>query len=164
LTLFVNLKAFGEDVVIHKFLRISENALEMRPAFMTVREVLFEAERDQFATEGASGSGGWTPLKPATLEAKARRGEIMQTLQASRRLRDSLTGPGPNHIDIMTSDTYWFATLDDKAKFHQSKKPRKKNASGTDRLPRRPVVELNQQNRREIVSVVRKHIVDHGGM
>jgi phage gpG-like protein len=150
----ISIEVFGQKTVERELLRFSHAAADMRPAGERFMEYMRSVERSQFDSEGRTGSGGWAPLKPRTVASKAARGLDPRILRATDHLRKSLTNKtSPDHIEQINADTWFFATRDPKAKFHQT---------GTRKMPRRPPVELSERNRRAIVKIVQRHIVESG--
>jgi phage gpG-like protein len=147
----VSVDVFGEKQVERELLRLSDAAMDMRPAGARFMEYMRSVERQQFDSEGRTGSGGWAPLKPRTAAQKAARGLDPRILRAHDELRKSLTNKGhPNHIEQISADEFFFATRDPKAKFHQG---------GTRKMPARRVIDLAERNRRKIVKIVQEHLI-----
>jgi phage gpG-like protein len=121
----------------------------------------YKIERQLFSSQGATGaSGKWTKLSDATLAQKRRSGQRTKILQAQGDLRASLTGP--NHGDSIrrvSSDVIELGTQRSYAKYHQSKKPRQKNARGRDRLPRRPILDLTDEQKRGFRDTIREYVL-----
>jgi hypothetical protein len=111
-----------------------------------LRQYLFQAEREQFDSEGLSGSGGWAPLKPRTIARKAALGLDSRILRETQALFRSVTEQSsPDAVFDVNADSMVFGTSDRKAIFHQK---------GTDRMPKRKVVDLTERNRRAVVKIV----------
>jgi phage gpG-like protein len=150
----VSVEVFGDKIVERELLRFSHAAENMRPAGQEFMDYMRGIEREQFNTQGASGSGGWAPLKPATVAQKARRGHDPRILRATGALFGSLTSRGgPNHLEKISANEWFYGTSDPKAKFHQK---------GTRRMPRRPVIEFSERNRRDVVKIVQRHLIGEG--
>jgi hypothetical protein len=147
----VSVEVFGDVVVERELLRFSRAAENMRPAGEEFMDYMRGVEREQFNTQGASGSGGWAPLKRATVAQKAKRGLDSRILRATDNLFESLTSRGhPDHIEKISADEWFFATRDKKARFHQK---------GTRKMPARRVIELSERNRRDAVKIVQRHLM-----
>jgi phage gpG-like protein len=150
----VSVDVFGEKQVERELLRFSHAAMDMRPAGARFMEYMRSVERSQFDSEGRTGSGGWTPLKPRTVAQKTARGLDPRILRAHDDLRKSLTNKSHgNHVERISSDEFFFGTRDPKAKFHQG---------GTRKMPARRVVDLSERNRRAIVKIVQSHLMGEG--
>lgn len=147
----ISFEVFGEKQVERGLLRFSDAAADMRPAAEQMRTYLLSIERRQFDTEGRSGSGGWAPLKPATLRRKVAKGEDQRILRATEALRKSLTNrSNENNVWRSSFDSFTFGTSDPKARFHQS---------GTAKMPQRKVIELSENNRKRIVKIFQSHLI-----
>jgi phage gpG-like protein len=115
-------------------------------------ELLIREEQQQFATEGRHASGGWKPLKPATLASKRRRGLRMEILQATGDLMSSLTDRGDKNMIFDAKPTELvFGTSVPYAIFHQT---------GTRRMSRRRPIELTEQTRRECVRILQRYLIE----
>jgi hypothetical protein len=146
----VSIEVFGEKAVERKLLRYGE-AADMRFFAPEIRQYLFQTEREQFDSEGVSGSGGWAPLKPRTIARKAALGLDSRILRETQALFRSVTeASSPDAVYHADADSMVFGTSDRKAIFHQK---------GTDRMPRRKVVDLTERNRRAVVKIVQAGIM-----
>lgn len=108
------------------------------PFFERVVEPDFERiQLDQFASQGARGEGGsWAPLSPAYAAAKARRFPGRPILEASGRMKGSLTQAGhPDSFRRITRTSYERGTSVPYASAH---------ATGTSRMPARPPVGVTE--------------------
>jgi phage gpG-like protein len=146
----VEVEVDGEKQVVRKLLRVSQ-APDLRPIAEAVRHLFFEAELEQFDSQGHSGSGGWAPLKPRTVARKVAQGLDPRILRAKEDLFRSVTSAGSeNAIFRADSDTLLVGTKDPKAKLHQR---------GTRKMPQRKVIDLNERNRRAIVKLVQAEVM-----
>lgn len=112
--------------------------LDYVPFFERTVEPDFERiQREQFASQGARGEGGsWTPLSPAYALAKARRFPGRPILEATGRLKGSLTGRGhPDSFRRLTPTSYERGTNVPYASAH---------ARGTARMPARPPIGVTE--------------------
>jgi phage gpG-like protein len=148
--LVVSFEIFGDVQVERELLNIKRRADGMRPAFEKLHQSFVGIERRQFDSQGRSGSGGWAPLKPATIAAKQRRGHDARILRATERLRKSLTNKtSADHVKEISLDGFFFGTRVPHARFHQT---------GTTKMPQRRPVELTERERRAWVRVLQRHI------
>jgi phage gpG-like protein len=146
----ISIESLGETVFNREMLRLSENAADWGPAFFRIHESFLGIESTQFRTEG-SFSGGWRPLKPATVEHKRGHGLDLRILHATLALRNSLTRrTDPNHIYTTTADSMFVGTRVPYGEFHQK---------GTGHLPRRPPVALQEQHKRAWVKFLQAHVM-----
>lgn len=112
--------------------------MDFVPFFERVVEPDFERiELEQFASQGARGEGGgWAPLSPAYAAAKAKRFPGRPILEASGRMKGSLTQRGhPDGFRRVTRDTYERGTSVPYADAH---------ARGSARMPARPPIGVTE--------------------
>lgn len=148
----VTFEIAGDRQIARELLRFSGRAVDASPAFEAIGELLIEEERKQFDTQGAHASGGWKPLKPATLAAKQRKGLRLEILQATGPLMDSLTEKGDAHMIFEAHPTELvFGSAVPYAPYHQT---------GTHRgLPRRRPIELTEATRKACVKILQRWLV-----
>lgn len=140
--------SFWGDVQVDRTLARFEHAPEdLRPVWRVLRERFLVAERRQFATQGAYGSGGWTPLSPVYAAWKARHFPGKTILRRTDELFLSLT-QGPQ-ISIMEPRQAIFGSSVDHGGYHQA---------GGPSLPQRRPVELPESERRAWVKVMQRFL------
>lgn len=94
---------FGDVLVEREFAEHRRRAVNPMPAFFLLAERFRAVELQQFDSEGVTGSGGWKPLKQATIDEKLRNGYDLRILHRTLRLRESLTHDDhPDHIRRIT--------------------------------------------------------------
>ena len=143
---------FYGDVQLDRTLeRFELGVRDASPAFEKIGDSLARAERQQFRSQGAYGSGGWAPLSPRYAAWKARHYPGRPILQRSGDLMESLT-VRPFGVDIVESQFAVFGSGVDYGLYHQQ---------GTDSMPRRRPVELPETLRRRWVQIMQRWIV-HG--
>lgn len=81
---------FGEDLLNRDLLRISDRVVHAQPAFEQILDEVEMITAEQFEGEGKY-SGGWAPLKPATVARKEKLGLRPEIEQATGALLDDLT-------------------------------------------------------------------------
>ena len=141
----------GDKQIERELLRWNDRALDAQPAFEAIGEFLIAETELQFETEGKHASGGWKPLKRATVAAKRRKGLRLQILQATGTLRATLTERGtPGMIFETTPTGLRFGSHVPYAEFHQT---------GTRTMPRRRPIELTEATRRTVVKMLQAYIV-----
>lgn len=143
----LRLEVFGETIIERTLAGIADNAEDLSPAFEEISDVFVEAERRQFATQGAYGSGGWQPLSPPYAAWKANRYPGKTILRRSDDLWRSLTqGPAVKVVDrhrlVLGSDVEY-------GKYHQA----------GDGVPRRRPVELPETTRRDMVKILQRFAI-----
>lgn len=109
-------------------------------------------EAEQFDSEGAAGSGKWTPLKAVYAEFKEAHFPGKPILQATSDLRDSLVDSEAfGAITRISEQELVLGTSVPYAIFHQR---------GTRRgLPQRKVISLSEQQKRRIQKAVQAGLV-----
>lgn len=133
------------------FIRFDERISDLRPIWPDVRDEFWQIEAEQFASEGGAGaSGQWKPLTKKYLEQKIKRYGAKPILQASGRLKASLTGntadtvyrPGEKDVAIGTRVPY--------AKFHYK---------GAGKLPERKPISLSETQKRRLSKTIQAGLV-----
>lgn len=149
--MIIQLSALGEEQISREILRVGQYAGDATPAMTLLARFWYKELAKNFDTAGRHASGGWAPLKPATVADKRRRGLDRRILHATLRLRRSLTQAGaPDGIRVITAHSAAIGTTVPYARFHQS---------GTSKMPRRRPLELNEQARKRSVKIVQRYII-----
>lgn len=114
--------------------------------------VLREVTEQQFDTQGQHASGGWAPLAASTVAEKARKGLRPEILQATGRMKESLTRRfDSGHIEELRGpDTLAFGSRVPYAGYHQT---------GTSRMPRRRPIALTEGDKRRIMKAIQLAMV-----
>lgn len=132
-----------------RYLRDMERrAKDFKPVFRWAKRELQKANRDNFTKNGLP-VGGWAPLNSEYSAWKQTEFPGRPIMQATGRLRDSLTrldGPA-NQIRLTTAQ---FGTDVEYARFHQY---------GTTRMPKRQIVFEPMGFARTLAEHTGKHIV-----
>lgn len=143
----------GDVQIDRKILRVAGRMVDARPAFVAIGNLLIDETKEQFDTEGQHASGGWKPLKEATVERKRRLGLRLEILQETGSLIDSLTAKGdPNMVFKPTRSQIEFGSKLPYAEAHQNPKP-------GSHLPRRRPIELTERARRESVRILQRYLI-----
>lgn len=149
----ISFEVAGEKQIERELLRTGAYASNAEPAFKVIGELLMRETGEQFATEGRHGSGGWAPLKPATVLFKQRHGFRPQILQRTGSLLDSLTVHGDANLIFETGPQHLlYGTRLPYAEAHQRPKP------GSP-LPRRRPLEFTETARRAAVKILQRWII-----
>src|SRR6476620_200162 len=90
-------EVYGDTQLERKLVRFRNRGLNLEPAFKALHDQFLGFEREQFETEGASGSGGWASLKPSTSRAKARRCHDPRILRDTEAMFEAFTNPSDSH-------------------------------------------------------------------
>lgn len=142
----------GEEQVRRRLSRIVSAGQDLSPAFRKIRDRFYEGEEQQFGTEGSWGSGGWPPLSTRYAAGKARQHPGKPIMEITGKLKRSLTQSGAEgNIENISRDTLSLGTSIAYAIYHQSTEPR-------TTLPRRPLIELPESERREWMQIIRLHL------
>ncbi len=144
----VRFDLFGDTQLLRTIDRRLDYVSDMRPAWRELRRLFLVAERRQFATQGAWGSGGWAPLSEDYRRWKLRVFPGKTILRATDELYRSLT-EGPQ-IYVERPHEVIMGSAVRHGRFHQS---------GGGNLPRRRVLELPESERRGWVKVMQRYLV-----
>lgn len=142
----IRFRFLGEQQIDRTMQAFADRARDMRPAWDALRLRFVQYEADWFAGEG---DGRWAPLSPDYARWKARHYPGKEILQREGDLLDSVTRPD---IDVREPTFAIFGTSDPVAGYHQD---------GTDRMPARRVIDLDETEREEWVRTVQRYLV-HG--
>ncbi len=138
---------YGDKQVNRKLARVQEDIQDFTPAWEAMADDFQAAAQAQFASTGATGSGGWAPLSPVYAAWKARRFPGQPILVRSGRLRDTLT-KRPFGVERIDPQQMAIGSDVSYGLFHQK---------GTSKMPRRRPVELTEANRRLMVKRAQQH-------
>lgn len=149
----ISIRVNGTDAVSRRLLNMESRVSNLEPAFRSIAKMMQTVSRRQFDSQGRSGGSGWTPLKSATVARKRSQGKDSRILHADKKLRQSLTVRGSSgHEEEFSKSRMFYGTSVDYAIHHQ------RGAPGAN-VPQRKIIELNNEDRREMVKRVQKHIV-----
>lgn len=140
---------FYGEAQLERTLERFEAAADMRPAWEAIADDFARLERQQFASQGASASGGWSPLSPVYARWKANRFPGKTILRRTDALYDSLT-VRPFGVEVITPSDMWVGSDVAYGRYHQQ---------GTPRMPRRRPIELTEADRRRWVAIVQRFLV-----
>lgn len=165
----------GEAQIDRTLASYSEALDDMRPAWNELADRFANAEKKQFATEGAYGGDAWSPLSPAYAEWKQRHYGSMPILQREQDMYVQLTQQ-PFGVDVRELHYALFGTALPYAVFHQNgtKVSSAQRNLGSNLssafgltagsrgigLPQRRVVVLTEYEKRSWVKVIQKHLHD----
>jgi phage gpG-like protein len=146
----IEFDVLGTERVSREILRPADRSRDMRPAFRDALGLLERRAEDQFDTQGGQ-SGGWAPLAASTL----RRKKGPQILIESGALKASLVSSfDADAIRTIGPDSAAYGTKVSYAQYHHR---------GTSRMPRRPLLALDEPTRRDIVRAFQRHLFDTAG-
>lgn len=146
----IEISALGVEAVSRDLLRYADHATDLTPVMQNVADMLHDVERQQFASQGAHGSGGWAELADSTRRRKAALGQDPRILHATGALLESLTG-GSGEVSVPRPDGLDFGSTLPYARLHQD---------GTSRMPARPPVQLAEQDRRKVIREIQRYILE----
>lgn len=146
----LSLSWWGDQQVSRTLHRFAGAVVDMRPAFVEIRDRFLRVNRRQFATQGKHGSGGWAPLSPPYAAWKATQRPGAKILVFDGDLRRSLT----EQPDYEVIEPHYMAVGSnvEHGRYHQH---------GTDNMPARPPVDLTDNWKREAMRVLQRHLVAH---
>ncbi len=132
---------------------------DLRPTFAEMVDVIYEAEKKQFDSEGRHGSGGWSELKPSTIRQKMKKAPGMPILQERGLMAASMTNRNhPNAVVHMTPKSLGIGTsvTDDRGRtfwrFHQK---------GTSRMDARPPYDLTEREKHRFTAPLARRLRAH---
>lgn len=151
--MIVDFEVYGHRQISRELMRLSEFAGDAGPAWEKIVELMKEDIGEQFDTAGASMSGGWAPLKPVTIERKAREGLRPEIMRATDRLLESLTDDrGSDQSLVIERFGFEFKSLVDYGAYHMG--PAKDGSR-----PARPPVDFTETQRRKYVKVLQAYLM-----
>lgn len=139
----------GDDVLDRTLERFELGVQSAEPVFDALGDALVTANRRQFSSEGAYGSGGWDPLSPKYAAWKATRYPGQPILQATGTMMESVT-ERPMGVEAIEAQFAVFGTGVEYAAYHQQ---------GTPQMPQRRIVELPESVRRGFVKGLQEWLV-----
>ncbi len=148
----ISFSIFGETALDRTLVGIQGNARNAEPAFHTLAESFVRAERRQFRTEGAYGSGGWAPLSPRYAEWKERHYPGQPIIQRTGDLYRSLTGGNALHVRVVTGHFLLIGSAVEYGAFHMRPGPHGR--------PARKPIELTESLRRSWVRTLQRFLVE----
>lgn len=148
----VSMKVKGFDTTVDELQALQARLADLRPAWVVVRAIFYNIERELFDSNGASGAGGaWEELADSTIRKKIAAGYSAEDiLQATTALYKSLTAPnqlGSRYISLPGSLTIGTAIAS--SAFHDS---------GTEHMPQRRPIDPTEDDMLIMVEVVDKWV------
>lgn len=148
-SLIIDFPGDGLVMVNRTLERFAGRIRNPQPAFEAMASAFAHDMADQFQSEGGHASGKWQDLAPSTLASKSLRWPGKQILERTGALKTSLTSTplavqeiGLMEMTIGTDVPY--------AIFHQA---------GTAKMPARPIIALNPQDRIEMTKILQEYLV-----
>lgn len=129
---------------------LARRLANLRPAWVSVLAYLRAQSRLQFSSAGARSGSPWQPLSERYSRWKAVRYPGQPILRATDEMFRSLTEPDADgSIAEAEPQSLTYGTRNRKAAYHQR---------GNARLPQRKVLEVTDNDRREVAKLVRAHL------
>ncbi len=141
---------YGDTQLDRRLERIELGATSAVTAFERIAESFVRAERRQFRTEGAYGSGGWAPLSEGYAAWKAQHYPGQPILQRTGDLYRSLTG-GAGFVRVIEDHFMVVGSSVEYGGFHMR--------PGPNGRPARKPIELTETLRRSWVKQLQAHIM-----
>lgn len=117
-------EAMGVKAVSTKFTRMAEASVDVRPALMTITELIYAIEVQVFNGQGRRGGGSWKRDTPEWLAQKMRLGLDPRINHATGALRRSVTEPdAEGQVHEMTPHSLIFGTTLPQAAPSQENRP-----------------------------------------
>lgn len=138
---------YGDTQVDRTLANIESRSIDATQAWEAIAERFLTAERRQFDSEGAYGSGGWSPLSPAYAAWKQRHHPGQPILVLTGELRASLT-EGPDIRVVLPQDLFVGSSVE-YGRYHQR----------GDGVPQRRPVELPESERDAWVRLLHRFLV-----
>lgn len=145
----LTLSIHGENQIDRTLARMAEGVTDATDLWDVLADRFAAANRRQFASEGAYGSGGWAELSPAYAARKARLYPGKPILEATGELKDSLTSR-PFGVEVLLPGSMVVGSGLQRGKYHQA---------GGPNLPQRRPVELPESERRTWVKLMQRFIL-----
>jgi phage gpG-like protein len=126
----------------------------MRPALLTIRQLVFDAIRANFDTEGAYSGATWQPISDEWLARKIEMGLDEGILTARHRLMDAMTSRESRYgRSRVTRDSITIDTTLPYSDVHQYGEPDRN-------IPARPYIRFTEKDRRTWVRVAERSIME----
>jgi phage gpG-like protein len=146
--------AAAEMKKVARQIRTLDNNVNLATVWRRAGSRIARDNRRQFATKGAFQGTPWKPLAASTLRQKLRSGAKRQMLRRSDALFKSFTGRPMGIEDIRGHEAHFGSPLMT-AIWQQNGT----YMNGKRHIPPRPIQKLHPDTRKEIVDMVRKHVL-----
>lgn len=146
-------KVEGTAELLASLSRVQEGLIDLRElgTWDWVATEFRKIEREIFDSEGSnSAAGKWAPLSPPYAERKLRQYGPVPILQASGRMYRAMTGSTGDSVVEQRPQEMTIGTSLKYPIYH---------ATGTQRMPKRSPVELNDDQKRRLGDPIRKKLL-----
>jgi phage gpG-like protein len=141
----------GQAAFNRGFNEVTETISDLTPIWKPVQREFHKIEREQFESEGSKGaSGQWQQLSQPYEQIKLEKYGSKPILEATGRLKRSLTEENSDSIAEFGRQDAAFGTSVPYGRFHQK---------GNDRLPARAVISLSDRQKERLARAMRREIV-----
>lgn len=141
----------GDKQLVRSLSRFGDDLKDMRPAFNEIIKLFQRIEKKQFDSEGSHGSGGWPDLNATYALWKSKNFPGKPILQRTQRLVFSLVKDTQDTVKVMKPMEFRMGTKVPYAIYHQE---------GTGRMPKRKVIDLSEEDKREWVKTIQRWLVN----
>ena len=139
MSLWIEFAPYGIAQYSRMYSRFADGVHDLRPLWSRYYANFLAMEREQFATQGGHGSGGWASLKEPYRSWKMRVRPGRLILEFDGDLKNSLTQRGAKG-SICRINTGW-------AEFGSSIPYGIYHAKGTGKMKKRPPIEMSESDR-----------------
>lgn len=102
-------EVYGDEMVAEELIQVGSRGADLTPFWPRVVETIQQAEREQFATQGARGPRGpWPELSERWMWHKFQNGMSLEILKATEAMFNALTGMTADSIAEITMDKLEF--------------------------------------------------------
>lgn len=127
---------------------------DLRGVWPDIRDDFIIGEKEQFKTQGGSGSGGWPKLSPVYEAWKNKKYPRRPLLVVNGRLRMSLTNKGSDDMVYEAGKlSLKLGTKVPYAIYHQT---------GTSKMPARPPIELTERQKNLWPKLIQEYLFKSG--
>lgn len=155
----------GHEAVTQDLVRFRQNVTNRRDAFLGMADIIADAQRDHFNTEGRHYGPAWTPLSPRYKAWKARRRPGKKILVFDGTLKAQAAPLNPQNFGFYKVNgkglevgvSYSRVPY---AKYHHEGASWTTKGGARVNLPSRPILgQPTRQDQKDMVKVLHEHIV-----
>jgi len=143
--------SFSGTTELSRILDIMANDLnDFEPMFRSIAKDFKKTEEGIFSSEGSfEGGSAWPALSPMYKVQKDKKYPGRKILEATGKLRQSLTSMGSGHVEQIESESLAIGTDIKYAKYHQS---------GTRKMPARPPLQITEAEKSRWTRIAHEYI------
>jgi len=148
----ISFNTTGVERIRELLVRMDVNMQFLQDPLRLIANDVLATEKRIFSTEGSfQGRPKWPGLSDSYLDWKDVMYPGQKILHLEGPLKTSLITRGTGHIEKHTRDSLEIGTSDRKAIYHQF---------GTRKMPPRPPLTVNKQQRKRWIKIVVKHLLE----